>query len=168
VGTVCRHFPTKQALIEAVLEALTDTMLASAASALTDPDAGRALRRFALKIVDVSARHRVLAEQLAAAVDGAIPSGSARQQLRAGIAELLHRAQQAGVVRDDVGPADVALLLAGVVYVTDGLSATQPKLRERAVTVILDGLRPAGATPLSGRAIGFSDLDRITKRKGKR
>jgi len=46
VGTVCRHFPTKQALVEAVLEAMYESLLQDALQALEQRDPGSAFRTF--------------------------------------------------------------------------------------------------------------------------
>ena len=65
--------------------------------------------------------------------------------LRAAIGELVARAQAAGAIRADIGPADVSMLFSGVAHATAIAGELQPVLRERYVRIILDGLRPNDA-----------------------
>src|SRR3954462_1888894 len=65
VGTVCRHFPTKQALVEAVLEAMYESLAHDAQEALDRSDPGEAFRTFFTSLSEFQARHRALAEQMA-------------------------------------------------------------------------------------------------------
>src|ERR1700747_2326413 len=60
VGTVCRHFPTKQALVEAVLEAMYESLLDDARRALEQPDPGAAFHSFFNALSEFQARHRAL------------------------------------------------------------------------------------------------------------
>jgi AcrR family transcriptional regulator len=64
VGTVCRHFPTKQVLIEAVLTAMYESLLSDAETALEHDDAGAAFLEFFEALTAFQARHRALAEQM--------------------------------------------------------------------------------------------------------
>jgi AcrR family transcriptional regulator len=159
VGTVCRHFPTKQALVDAVLTALYESLLDDALDGLANPDAGAAFETFVVALSAFGARHRALAEQMAENVRAEVAT-PAKEQLSAAVSELVRRAQEAGAVRADVGPADVALLLAGVAHATALSGGLQPMLRDRYVRIILDGLRPGDARDLPGRPLDFDDLQR--------
>jgi AcrR family transcriptional regulator len=46
VGTVCRNFPTKQAMVDAVLADLYETLLQDALAGLVNPDPGAAFETF--------------------------------------------------------------------------------------------------------------------------
>jgi AcrR family transcriptional regulator len=167
VGTVCRHFPTKQALVEAVLAAMYDSLLGEARAALADDDAGRAFKSYVHSLADFQARHRALAESMASAIDIPTAAQATRTALRDAISELVVRAQAAGAIRDDIGAADVALLFSAIAHTTAHAGELQPALRDRYVTLVLDALRPEGATPLSGRPIDFADFDRVKKRQAR-
>jgi AcrR family transcriptional regulator len=167
VGTVCRHFPTKQALVEAVLEAMYESLVHDAQVALEQPDPGVAFRSFVVSLSDFQARHRGLAEQMAAEIDLPVSARPLRTALRESISALVARAQDAGAIRSDIGPADVALLFSGVANATALAGDLQPALRERYVAIILDGLRPLEATTLSGRPLGFEQLERLKKRRAR-
>ena len=164
VGTVCRHFPTKQVLVEAVLKAMFTSLLDDAQAALDRPDPGPAFREFYFTLSDFQARHRVLAEQMATAVDMQITAPELKAALHDAMTQLVERAQAAGEVRADIGPADVAMLFSGLAHATAVTGDVQPALRRRCVAIILDGLRPADPSELPGRPLDFAQLDRLKKR----
>jgi AcrR family transcriptional regulator len=167
VGTVCRHFPTKQALVEAVLEAMYEALVDDARTALDDPDPGAAFRSFFVALARFQARHRALAEQMATAIDLPASARPTREALRSAITELVANAQAAGAIRSDIGPADVAMLFSGVAHTTVVAGEIQPMLHERYVNVILDGLRPTEHTDLPGKPLDFGQLDRLKKRRAR-
>jgi AcrR family transcriptional regulator len=167
VGTVCRHFPTKQALVEAVLEAMYEALLDDARTALANVDAGAAFRSFFVALATFQAQHRALAEQMATAIDLPASARPTREALRAAITELVSNAQAAGAIRADIGPADVAMLFSGVAHTTVVAGQIQPMLHDRYVNVILDGLRPSEHTALPGKPLDFGQLDRLKKRRAR-
>jgi AcrR family transcriptional regulator len=160
VGTVCRHFPTKQALIEAVLEAMYESLLDEARRALEQPDPGVAFHTFVHALSEFQARHRALAEHMAE-IDLSESAQSVRDSLRVAIDELVTRAQDAGAIRSDIGSADVALLFSGVAHATALAGDLQPVLRRRYVALILDGLRPIDPSALPGRPLDFAQLRKL-------
>jgi AcrR family transcriptional regulator len=166
VGTVCRHFETKQALVEAVLSGMYEALLAQVERALDEPDPGDAFRAFFLALAEVQGRHRVLAEQMAAVIDVAATAAPRREALYSAMTELVVRAQGAGTIRDDIGAADVTMLVAGVAHATAMLGDAQPVLRERYVAIVLDGLRPVDRSALPGRALDFAEIARLKQRAG--
>ncbi|HTD50421.1 MAG TPA: TetR/AcrR family transcriptional regulator [Acidimicrobiia bacterium] len=161
VGTVCRHFPTKQALVEAVLEAMYESLLEDARHALDQADPGTAFHTFFVALSEFQARHRALAEHMATEIDLPVAAQSVRDALRGAIGELVSRAQDAGAIRPDIGPADVAMLFSGVAHATALAGDLRPVLRERYVALILDGLRPLEASPLPGQPLDFAQLQRL-------
>jgi len=164
VGTVCRHFPTKQALVEAVLEAMYESLLADARAALLLPDPATAFRTFYVALSEFQARHRALAEDMAKEIALPVAAQSVRDELRSAIGELVARAQAAGAIRADIGPADVTFLFSGVAHATALAGDLQPVLRKRYVALILDGLRPLEASQLPGRPLDYAQLERIKAR----
>jgi AcrR family transcriptional regulator len=165
VGTVCRNFPTKQALVEAVLEAMFESLLADAQAARAEPDAGAGFEHFFNALAEFQARHRVLAEAMATDVDLPATAQPTKQALRRAISELVANAQAEGAIRADIGPTDVTMLFAGVAQTTALAGELQARLRDRYVSIILDGLRPDAARALPGKPVDFAQLDRIKKRQ---
>jgi AcrR family transcriptional regulator len=162
VGTVCRHFPTKQDLLAAVCERLYRSLLESAEAALASEDPAEAFERFFVGLPEFAHRHRAFAEQMASELETA--AEPVRDQLMHAMTELVVRAQAAGAVRADIGPADVSMLFSGVAHATAVAGEYAPKLRERYVRIVLDGLRPDAASSLPGRPLGFTELRRMKER----
>jgi AcrR family transcriptional regulator len=144
IGTLYRHFPNREALVEAVyrgeLARLRDTageLLASRA-----PDA--ALRVWMNGFADYVTAKRGMAETLRAiAATGAISPAQTQQTLTATVKGLLDAGAAAGTLRDDVAAADVLASLTGIFLI-----AGTPRQREQAgrlLDLLMDGLRtPAG------------------------
>jgi AcrR family transcriptional regulator len=166
VGTVCRNYPTKQALIEAVVGAMYESLLQEVEAASADPDPARAFERFVVGLPAFQDRHRALADQMANENMLASTAGPREQVVRA-MSELVARAQEAGAVRADIGPADVSMLFSGVAHASSIAGELQPVLRERFVRIILDGLRADNPTVLPGRPLDFAQLRRIKERRAK-
>ncbi len=161
VGTVCRHFPTKEGLVEAALTGMWDQLLQQAQSGLADRDAGQAFATFVIAVGDFQSRHRALAEEMAT-INLPTSTAQVKRALRQAVGELLERAQQVGTVRTDVGPADIALLFAGIAHVA-ALPGVDSTLRARYVTIALDGLRPLEPSALPGNPSSFEELDRARR-----
>jgi AcrR family transcriptional regulator len=163
VGTVCRNFPTKQALVEAVVGAMYETLLVDAEAALADPDPAHAFERFVMALPAFQARHRALADQMAN--ENTLPTADGpREKLLRAVSELVARAQAAGAIRSDIGPGDVSMLFSGVAHATAVAGDLQPVLRERYVRIILDGLRAHDPTELPGRPLDFAQVRRMKQR----
>jgi AcrR family transcriptional regulator len=140
VGTVYRHFPTKEALLEAVYR----TRLRRTADELRDlgtaEDPGAALFDFLADAVANSATKVAVADALAeAGIDVTTPAHEGHD-LADALGRLLVRAQDAGAVRPDVGLPELIALLVGASRAAEH-AGTDP-VRTRIIAVILDGLRP--------------------------
>ena len=154
VGTVYRHFPTKEALFEAIVVARLEALVERADELSTAGDPGQALFTFVSELVELAVKKKDLMDELARA-------GVKSEELIAGIKErlehsfevLLQRAQAAGTVRQDINRADVSALVMGTC-----LAANQQGCREstqRLVSVLCDGFRAQsdfGAPRLPGPA----------------
>jgi AcrR family transcriptional regulator len=165
VGTVCRHFPTKQALVEAVLTARYEALLADALNAARREDVGAAFHDFFDGLCEFQAQHRALAEEMATGVGLPKVAEPLRLALHRAITGLVSRAQAVGAVRADIGPADVAMMFSGVAHATAVAGDLSPALRKRYAAIVLDGLRPSAASVLPGRPLGFDQLRRLQRRR---
>jgi AcrR family transcriptional regulator len=137
-GTVYRHFPTKEALFQAVITARIADLIADARSRADAGDPGAAFFGFLARIGAEAAAKRDLPDAIAI-------SGSLQNQLNAALDVLLRRAQQAGAVRADVRTPDLIVLLKGMLRSILDASpggAVDLALRERVFAVLADGLRP--------------------------
>jgi AcrR family transcriptional regulator len=162
VGTVCRNFPTKEALVGALLDEMLEPLVVASELALADPDPAAGLRSYVEAMADLQARSRGLAEQMSAHIER--DEQSVKSALRRNVAVMLRRAQDAGAVRADIGPADLALLFCGIAQsavLAGDVGATQ---RRRYLTIVLDGLKPHEPSALPGRPLDFADLERARRR----
>jgi AcrR family transcriptional regulator len=166
VGTVCRHFPTKQALVDAVLVRMYQSLVEDAHRALELDDPADAFEAFFLSLAEFQVRHRALAEQMAAELELPETSDELRDQLNASVSTLVQRAQAAGAIRADIGPADAAMLFAGAAHAASLIGDVEPALLDRYLRIILDGLRPARPSALPGRALDFRALRKLQRKRG--
>jgi AcrR family transcriptional regulator len=142
-GTLYRHFPTKEALLEAVVQDRMRDLLASARQWGEEDDAAAAFFGFVDHMVRQAAPKRDLVDALIGAgvdVRAAVAEPAAR--LRDEIDRLLTRARRAGAVRPDATTADVMALLSGLLVALR--STAHPDADPARMTaVLLDGLRAA-------------------------
>jgi AcrR family transcriptional regulator len=143
IGTVFRHFPTKEALLEAIVAARLRRHAEEADALAAAEDPGAALFGFLTRAVDQSATKLAFADALAAAgVDVERALAESGRDLRRSLGGLLERAQRAGAVRDDVGVDELIALLVGASRAARH-AGQDPGVRARTVAVAFDGLRPA-------------------------
>jgi AcrR family transcriptional regulator len=149
VGTVYRHFPTKDHLIAAIAAQHFDRMAERAREdlELADPWDGICdLIRFA---VQLQADDRGLCEVMGSRPD--IMDATARA---AGLPELcdelVKRAQGSGQLRSDLSWEDIPLIACGIGHITHGSPAPSVGRWPRLLEITLDGLRAPGSRPLPG------------------
>ncbi|MEU6064842.1 MULTISPECIES: TetR/AcrR family transcriptional regulator [Streptomyces] len=139
-ATLYRHFPTREALVEAAYRNELARVCDSAAELLADFPPDRAMRLWMDRFIDYLAAKQGMADALRAAIaSGADPFAETLDKLGSAIGTLLHAGTEAGLLRSDIEPIDVGLSLSGV-----ALIASAPAQRERAgrlLDLLLDGLR---------------------------
>jgi AcrR family transcriptional regulator len=141
-GTLFRHFPTKEALMEAIVVGRLEGLIAQATALSAAEDPGAAFFHFFDLMVDHAARKKAYTEALVrAGVDVKSVIEPAGRNLRRALRTLLVRAQKAGAVRDDLQVAEVMALMIGAARVAEHAAADR-HLRSRTLAVLLDGLRP--------------------------
>jgi AcrR family transcriptional regulator len=141
IGTLYRHFPTRQALLEAVYTDQVESLSARAEELLQAESPGDALAEWLRAMVKFSSTKRSMTSALLATLgtDSELLS-SCTKQIKGAAESLLARAQQAGVVRMDVQVGDVMRLVHAVNIATE--KAPDPGQADRMLALILDGLRP--------------------------
>jgi AcrR family transcriptional regulator len=138
IGTLYRHFPTRQDLLESVYVEEVEALCHSAQE-LADLAPWDALVAWLHRFVRYTATKRALAEALN--YESALAL-SCRAAIYAAGEPLLHRAQAAGAVRTDLTFDDVLRLILGITMAQFG----DPEQLERVLTVGLDGLRYGSQT----------------------
>ena len=141
IGTLYRHFPTREALVEAVYAAELDDVTGSVATLLAELPPDAALRAWMGRYAAFFATKRGMAETLRAGwASGRIVTTSTRQRINAAIATLLTSGAEAGTLRGDVDPDDVTVMLLGIfLSTTTGRPSEQTG---RLLDLVMDALRP--------------------------
>ncbi|MFI9816808.1 TetR/AcrR family transcriptional regulator [Saccharothrix variisporea] len=141
VGTVFRHFPTKESLLTAVHVARLERLADSARQLTRAEDPGAALFTFVTQVVDQAATKNAMTEALTnAGIDVMGVTSEAADALKQALGELLENAQRAGAVRTDIGVPELSALLVGASRAAEH-AAANPRARERVLSVIRDGMR---------------------------
>jgi AcrR family transcriptional regulator len=148
MGTLYRRFPTKAALVEAIFEEHLDRLAALAEQALLDDDPWRGLAGFIERTVALQAENRGFAAIMAVHLRDEQLLTGARRRVTPVVTRLIERAQAAGVLRPDVVHEDISVLFWTSARVVDATRDVAPEFWRRHLSLSLDGLRPAGATPL--------------------
>lgn len=140
IGTLYRHFPTRESLFLAVYAEEIDALVALATDLLAEPDAMESLRRWLHANVAVVATKRGMLAALTPSPDSAKPLyDDSRRRLLEAVDALARRAREARAMRDDVAPEELLQVLYGIAYGRDdpGWQATALRL----IDIFVDGLR---------------------------
>lgn len=141
-GTLYRHFPTRDALLEAVYRSEVEKLAAAERNFSETMSPVEALRAWMLLFVDHIASKRLIAPALNAYVGG--PSKlyeTSREQVQGAIDSLVNRAIKSGDIRKDLEAFDLLRALIGVSHVS-----STPDWRQsarRLVDILIAGSRPA-------------------------
>ncbi|MER8010224.1 TetR/AcrR family transcriptional regulator [Streptomyces sp. NPDC094149] len=128
LATLLRHFPTREALLDALLRTSFEELTARAEALETSSSPEDALVSWLHDCVAWTTEYRGATELMAAAIDDPESAlHAACVTLRAAGARLLTRAQAAGKARDDIDGADLFALIAALAWLGD-----QPSLAPRA------------------------------------
>ncbi len=135
-GTLYRHFPTRQHLLEAVYTGEVQEMCRSA-SDLAELPPWEALVGWLRRYLSFAATKKALRGELITYVTGdAVVFRDSREALIGAGDAVFERAQAAGVLRDDTTFAEVAPLIGAIAGTSD------PDGLDRMFTIVVDGLRP--------------------------
>jgi AcrR family transcriptional regulator len=144
VGTVYRHFPTKDALLTALTEELFDVIAAHARETLALDDPWEAFEQTLWFGAGKTAGDRAFAEIVGAAKD--LPSTCPGQRdLVATTGELMRRCIETGRMRPDAMIDDIPLLMCGIGSAS-AMPHSRPDAWRRHLRIVLDGLRAEAAS----------------------
>jgi AcrR family transcriptional regulator len=140
IGTLYRHFPTREDLVDAVYATELDTVTASVPTLLGRHPADVALRAWMGRYAEFVATKRGMMETLRAGFASGRIAAPSRDRVTATIATILEQGAAAGTLRADVDPDDVTTLLVGVFA---AISEGAPHERtDRLLDLLVDALRP--------------------------
>jgi len=146
IGTLYRHFPTRDALVEAVYRRNVDQLIEGADELAATKPADEALAEFMLRFVEYVASKKGLATYLKSMVsaDSDLFTDS-KKRVHDTIARLIKAAADAGTIRQGVDPDDVIHTLGGFCLMND--VNANPEQGKRVAALIMDGLRYGAQEP---------------------
>jgi AcrR family transcriptional regulator len=140
-GTLYRHFPTREALLEAVYRTEVEKLAATEQKFLQAMAPIEALRAWMLLFVDYIATKKIIAPALNTLVGGSSRVFEASgAQIKGAIHALVERAIKSGDLRPDLDPFDLLRALIGVSNVASGPDWQQSA--RRLVDILITGSRP--------------------------
>ena len=144
IGTLYRHFPTRESLVEVVHRDGLALVVAQAAELLATHDPATALRLWMDEYADFVGRKRGMAESLRAlSKAGVINASDTRALITETLQRFLDAGAQAGTLREDVRAEDVAASLVGIFLAADSL---QPGQAGRMLDLLFAGIRSTSST----------------------
>jgi AcrR family transcriptional regulator len=140
LGTLYRHFPTRDALLEALLRQRFDD-LAEAARELADAAPEQALTEWLRRFLAGSTTYRGLATSMMATLgDEGSPLSASCHAMREAAGALLLRAQESGHVRSDVDRLEVFALVSALGWIADEAPVLADRT-EHLFSLVMDALR---------------------------
>jgi AcrR family transcriptional regulator len=141
IGTLYRHFPTREALVEATYRHELDRLCDAADDLLAELPPDEATRAWMDRFVDYMTAKRGMSETLRAIIaSGGDPYAHSRDRMQAAIGALLKASAAAGTLRADVRPEDVLRGVSGVSLAT----GEERDQAARLLDLLMDGLRYRG------------------------
>ena len=142
IATLYRHFPTREALVDAVYRDQVARLTAGARELLGQLPPAAAMRRWMDLFGDwIATKNGMLGTLLAMIESGEIAHARTRTELLAAITTILDAGRAAGDLRPDVTAEDVAASLIGIFTVASG--PDREARAGRLLNLLMDGLRPA-------------------------
>jgi AcrR family transcriptional regulator len=168
VGTVYRRFEDKEALIDALFEDRIAEVIAIAEDAAAQEDPWGGIVLWIEGTVAMQAADRGLKELLVSSTHGRNRVASARERLLPLVTGIVERAQQAGELRSDLSPTDMAMIGHMLSEAADYTRCASPEVYRRCVGIVLDGLRERrdASTELPVPPLDKDELDAIMCAKG--
>ena len=146
VGTLYRHFPTKEALFEAIVLTRLEELVSAAAACKDADDPGEVLFSFLRMFAHTASNKHDLIDALGAeGIDIKSRCSGIADDLESGVDRMLRRAEGVGAVREGITTKEVLGLVIGVCHATEQ-SKLDGASRERMVDIVCDGLRPTSTT----------------------
>jgi len=162
MGTLYRHFPTKEDLVDAVLEEALETYVELAREAAAAEDAWAGFTGFLERALELHASNRGLMDLISTSAGARARAQATRERVRPLLRGLVARAQAEGRLRTDFSAEDIPLLVRALGRVIEATGETAPELWRRYLALAVDGLRAEAATPLPVPPPSAEQVRRLT------
>jgi AcrR family transcriptional regulator len=164
MGTLYRHFATKEDLVDAVLEDAFEQFVDAAEQALAEEDAWAGFRGFLERLFALHVENRALKDMIATRVHGQRRAEAMRRRMRPLVRRLVERAKEQGALRSDFVPEDMPLVFWTGGRVIDATADVAPDVWRRFLGLMLDGLRAEAASPLPHPPLTLAQWNRAAGR----
>jgi AcrR family transcriptional regulator len=145
IGTLYRHFPTREALVEAAWRTEVKKLCELAPGLLAKHRPDLALARFLDRLIDdLLTKHGMLQAMRAVVAAGPAHLNPSLAMFAAAVAPIIEAGKTAGVFRDDVTVDDFLAIKAAI-------TLSRPETTRRLATLLLDGLRHGARKPPARR-----------------
>ena len=164
IGTLYRHFPTRDDLMLAVFAGKLDVVARTGEQALTDADPWAGFTRFVETLCALAAEDLGFNELTS--IDRPAQGGATaiRSNIHQLWQRLLTRAQEAGVLRPDLVLGDMFVLLWSQSRIIEATYGVAPRAWRRHLYLMLDAYRAEGARPLPDPPLTSEQMERATAR----
>jgi AcrR family transcriptional regulator len=144
IGTLYRHFPSREALVDAAYRSELARLCESVPALLSEMPADKAMRTWMDQFIDYMTTKRGMSDALRKVIaSGGNPFAESRTRLISAFAALMKAGAADGTLRSDLDPADLLASMSGV-----SLAVGDPARREQAgrlLDLLMDGLRYGAA-----------------------
>ena len=140
IGTLYRHFPTREALVEALYRKELGDLCASAGDLLLTRSPDRALRAWMSRFADYVAAKREMADAIRAVfASGTVTVSQAREELAEAVRAILDAGAADGTLRAGIRPQDVVAMIVGI-FTATSIAGGRDQL-ERMFDLLMDAIR---------------------------
>lgn len=158
VGTVYRRYPSRDSLVDALFTERVAALVAAAEAALQVEDPWEGIVGFMRRHMEMQQEDRSFASVILTDTHGRDAVAHAKESLQPLAVRLVGRAHDAGVIRADLAPTDIPVLVMMFGAVLDATRDLAPDVWERYFTIMLDGIRPSSTTPLPSEALTLDQI----------
>jgi AcrR family transcriptional regulator len=159
IGTLYRHFPTREALVEVIFEEHIEMVVAAADRGTKAEDAWAGLVGFLEQVLELQARNLPLRDVFLRHPTGEGRIAEQRRRIGLLLRRLVARARKQGTLRADFTAGDLSFALWSFSPLLEASAASAPNAWRRHLRILLDGFRPEAATPQQVRPLTARQLE---------
>jgi AcrR family transcriptional regulator len=159
IGTLYRHFPTRDALVEVIFEEHIGEALAAAEDGAAKEDAWQGLVEFLERVLALQARNLPLREVFLRHPVGQGRIAEQRRRIGPLLKSLIGRAREQGTLRADFMLGDLLLAMWSFAPLFEATAVVAPKAWRRHLQILLDGMRAEAATPQRARPLAERQVE---------
>ena len=147
IGTLYRHFPSRETLVEVIFEQHIGEVLSAAEQAAAADDAWEGLVGFLERVLELQSRNLPLRDLFLRHPVGEGRIAERRKRIGPLLKRLVARAREQGTLRADFTPGDLSLAMWSFAPLFEATAEVAPDAWRRHLQIVLDGMRSSTATP---------------------